>query len=152
MLHRMLCVIAACSFTAVIAFADDKSANDGKNLQGTWQAVGLEANGDKSPDDQVKELQIVFKGDELFTVKPEGEGRKCKFKLDSAKTPKTMDVSPVDGPDKGKMVAGIYSLKNGQIRLCVNIFGQDTTQRPTEFKTQSGNGVIFVTLERAKPK
>ena len=71
--------LRACLFTAVIARADDKSANDAKNLQGTWQAVDLEANGEKRADDQVKELQIVFKGDEVFAVKPEGEGRKVKF-------------------------------------------------------------------------
>ena len=41
MLHRLLCVFAACSFTAVIAVAADKSASDAKDLQGTWQAVDL---------------------------------------------------------------------------------------------------------------
>ena len=152
MLHRVLSIFAAFFFAAVIALAGDKNANDANNLQGTWQAVDLEANGQKSPDDQVKELQIVIKGDEVLALKPDGEGRKCKFKFDSSKTPNTIDVSPIDGPDKGKMAAGIYSLQNGQLRLCVNIFGQDTALRPTEFKTQPGNGVIFVTLERAKRK
>ena len=152
MFHRVPCICAACFFTTVIALAGEKSANDNKNLQGTWQAVDLEANGQKSPDDQVKELQIVIKGDEIFAVKPEGEGRKCKFKLDSSKTPNTIDLSPLDGPDKGKTAAGICSLKNGQLRLCVNIFGQDTAQRPKEFKTQAGDGVVFATLERAKRK
>ena len=132
--------------------AEPKSANDAKNLQGTWQAVDLEANGEKRPDDQAKELQIVFKGDEVFAVKPEGEGRKVKFKLDPSKTPKTIDLIAIDGSDKGKIAAGIYSLKHGKLRVCVNLFGKDTTQRPTEFKTQSGDGVGFVTLERAKGK
>jgi uncharacterized protein (TIGR03067 family) len=150
MLHRVLWVFAACFFTAVVALADDKSPNDAKNLQGTWQAVGLEGNGEKLPDDQVKELQIVIKGDEIFAVRPRGEDPRSKFKLDSSKTPKTIDLSPL--ADKGKLVAGIYSLKNGQLRLCINIFGQDTAQRPTEFKTQTRDGVVFATLERAKQK
>ena len=149
MLNRMLCIFTACSFAAVIAVADDKSTDDAKNLQGTWQAVYLEANGEKSPDDQVKELQIVIKGDELFAVRPEGEDQKCKFKLGTSKTLNMVDLSPVDGPDKGKTAAGIYSLKNGQLKLCVNLFGKDTTQRPTEFKTKAGDGVGFAILERA---
>ena len=152
MLHRVLCVFVACFFTAAIAVAEDKSANDAENVQGTWQAVGAEANGEKSPDDQVKELQIVFKGDEVFTIKPEGEGRKVKFKLDSSKTPNAIDLIAIDGSDQGKIAAGIYSLKNGQLRLCVNLFGRDTTQRPTEFKTQPGDGVVAATLDRVKRK
>jgi uncharacterized protein (TIGR03067 family) len=150
MLHRVPCIFVACFFTAVIALADDKSANDAKNLQGTWQAVGLEANGEKLPDDEVKDLQIVIKGDEIFAVRPRGEDPRSKFKLDSSKTPKTIDQSPL--AEKGKIAAGIYSLKDGQLRLCINIFGKDTAQRPTEFKTQAGDGVGFATLERAKRK
>ena len=150
MLNRVLCVFAACSFTAVIAVAADKSASDAKDLQGTWQAVDLEANGEKSPADQVKELQIVIKADEIFAVKPHGEDPRNKFKLDSSRTPKTIDLTPLDGPRKGGIVAGIYSLQNGQLRLCINIFGKDPARRPTEFKTQAGDGVGLVTLERAK--
>ena len=100
MLNRVLCVFTAFSFAAVIAVADDKSANDAKNLQGTWQAVYLEANGEKSPDDQVKELKIVFKGDQVFALKPEGEGQKCKFRLGTSKTLNTIDLTPIDR--KGK--------------------------------------------------
>ena len=132
--------------------AEPKSVNDAQSLQGTWQAVNLEANGERKPDDEAKELQIVFKGDQVFAVKPEGEGRKVKFKLDSSKTPKTIDLIAIDESDKGKIATGIYSLENGRLRLCVNLFGKDTTKRPTEFKTQSGDGVGFATLERAKRK
>ena len=149
MLNRMLCIFTACSFAAVIAVADDKSESDAKNLQGTWQAVYLEANGEKSPDDQVKELQIVIKGDELFAVKPEGEDQKCKFKLGTSETLNTIDVIPIDGQDKGTIHAGIYSLKKERLTLCLNIFGKDPALRPTEFKTRAGDGVGFAILERA---
>ena len=150
MLPRVLFIFTACLFTAVVALAGDKSANDAKNLQGTWQAVYLEANGKKSPNDQVKELQIVFKGNQVFAVKPEGEGQKCKFNLGASKKLNTIDLSPIDG--KGKPAAGIYSLKNGQLKVCINLFGKDTARRPTEFKTHEGDGVGFAILERAKRK
>ena len=150
MLRRMLFIFTACSFTAVIALAGDKSASDAKNLQGSWQAVYLEANGKKSPDDQVKELQLVFKGNQVFTVKPEGEGQMCKFKLGASKKLNTIDLSPADG--KGKPAAGIYSLKNRQLKVCINLFGKDTARRPTEFKTHEGDGVGFAILDRAKRK
>jgi uncharacterized protein (TIGR03067 family) len=150
MLNRVLCIFIACLITTVIAVADDKSANDAKDLQGVWQAVGLEANGEKSPDDQVKELKIIFKGNEIFAVTSKGEEPKNKFKLDPGKTPKTIDVIPLDGRDKGTTHAGIYSLKKGRLTLCINIFGKNPALRPTEFKTKASDGVGLITLEREK--
>ncbi len=151
MLHRVLYIVAVSICATVIAIADDKGANDAKTLQGTWQAVDLEANGERKPDDEIKELQVIISGDDL-AIKPDGEGRKCKFTLDSSKTPKRIDLIPCDGDGKGKTFPGIYSLQNGKLRLCINIFRQHTGQRPTEFKTQAGDGTGFATLERAKPK
>jgi uncharacterized protein (TIGR03067 family) len=150
MLRRVLYIFVVCFFTAAIAAADDKTASDAKELQGVWQVISLEANGEARPDDEARELQIVFKGDEIFAVKPQGEDPRSKFKVDSSKTPKTIDLRPV--AEKDKIVAGIYSLKDGQLKLCINIFGQDTTKRPTEFKTHEGDGVAFAVLKRAKKK
>jgi uncharacterized protein (TIGR03067 family) len=152
MLPRVLNILVVCFFNAAIAAADDKTANDTKELQGVWQAVSLEANGEARPDDEAKELQIVFKGDAVFAVKAKREEPHLKFKLDARKTPKTIDLIPIDGSDKGKTAAGIYSLKDGRLRVCINIFGQDTSQRPKEFKTQAGHGVVAGTFERAKQK
>ncbi len=152
MFSRVLNIPVVCFFTAAIAAADDKTANDAKELQGVWQAVRLEANGEARPDDEAKQLQIVFKGDEIFAVKPKGEDPHLKFKLDPGKTPKTMDLIPIDGSDKGKTAAGIYCLKDGRLQVCVNIFGQDTSQRPKQFKTQTGDGAVAGTFERAKKK
>ena len=152
MLPRVLNILVACFFTAAIAAADDKTAKDTKELQGSWQAVSLEANGEARPDDEAKELQIVFKGDEIFAVKPTGEEPHLKFKLDPGKTPKAIDLIHIEGSDKGKTAAGIYCLKDGRLRVCINIFGQDTTQRPKQFKTQAGTGVGAGIFERAKQK
>ena len=149
-------LLAATALAGIVPWqlvaAEPKSADDAENLQGTWQAVYLEANGEKKPDDEIREPKVVIQGDELFAVKPKGEDPHLKFKLDSGKTPKTIDLIPIDGPDKGKMFPGIYSLQDGKLRLCINIFRQHTGQRPTEFKTQPGDGVGFATLERAKKK
>jgi uncharacterized protein (TIGR03067 family) len=155
MLYRILCVFAAFWFVTAAAFAedkkaDDKSAADAKRLQGTWQVVEGEANGEKLPEEQMKELKLVFKDDEVWAVKPQGEDPKSKFKLDAGKTPKAIDVISLDGPAKGKTMAGIYARKKGRLTLCINIFSEDPSVRPTEFKTKENSGVILVTLEREK--
>ena len=153
MLVRVLYTLALCLFAAATAAAaDEKTTSDNKALQGTWQAVSAEGNGEARPEDEAKELKVVFEGDEVFAVKPTGEEPRVKFKLDASKKPKTIDLISIEGPDKGKTAAGIYSLKNGQLRVCINMFGKDTTQRPKKFKTQAGDGTVLATLERAKQK
>lgn len=150
MRHRMVWVLGSLCFVVVVGVAVAKSTSDSKDLQGTWQAVDLEGNGQKSPADQVRELKVVIQGDEIYAVKPQGEDPRSNFKIDPSQKPKAIDLFPVDGPRKGQLVAGIYSLKNGKLWLCINLFGKDTSQRPTEFKTHGGDGHAFVTLERAK--
>jgi uncharacterized protein (TIGR03067 family) len=150
MLCRALCVFAVCCFALLIALANNTSASEANDdLQGAWQAVDGEVNGKKLPADQVDELQVVIKADKL-EIKPDGEGRKTTFKLDSNGTPKTIDLTPLDGNRKGTIVPGIYSLQDGELKLCINIWGKDPAKRPTEFKAQEGDGFVFATFQRKK--
>jgi uncharacterized protein (TIGR03067 family) len=74
--------------------------------------------------------------------------RKTRFTLDSSKTPTTINLIPLDGGRKGTIVPGIYSVGDGKLRLCINIWGKDPSRRPSEFKTQPGDGCVFVTFKR----
>jgi uncharacterized protein (TIGR03067 family) len=152
MLRRVLFLCAAFYFVPALAVAEKPSPkNTEKDLQGTWQAVDGEANGQEVADDKVQETHILIEADRL-EIKPDGEGRKTTFKVDPGKTPRTIDLTPVDGGRKGTVVPGIYSLQDGQLRLCVNIWGKDPAQRPNEFKTQPGDGYVFITLKRTTQK
>ena len=152
MSYRIPITLALLFVPATIAFADGKSGDVAKSLQGTWQAVYLETNGEKSSDDQTKDLKIVFQGDHVFSLKLDGENPKVKFRLDTGKNPHTIDLIPIDGKDPAKIATGILALENGKLRLCLNLFGKDTTKRPTEFKTHSGDGtgIGYAILERVK--
>ena len=102
-------------------------------------------------EDKIKETQIVIDSNTLG-IKPDGEGRKTTFTVDASKTPGTINLIPLDGGRKGTIVPGIYSMKDGQLKICINIWGKDPTLRPTEFKTQQGDGCVFVTLKRLTQK
>ena len=133
--------------TVVLTAAQAARGDDAKDLQGTWKFVNLEANGEDKPAEEFKGWKFVVEGDQAWVVKPEETGKKCKFKLDAAKAPKTIDLIVLEGDDNGKVAPGIYGLKNGQLRLCINIFG-DPSYRPMEFKTKDGDGAGFAVLER----
>jgi uncharacterized protein (TIGR03067 family) len=152
MSYRMPITLVSLFAVATIAFADQKGGDVAKNLQGTWQAVYLETSGEKSSDDQTKDLKIVFQGDQVFSLKPDGENPKVKFRLDTSKNPNTIDLIPTEGKDPAKIATGIFALEDGKLKLCLNIFSKDTTKRPAEFKTHSGDdkGIGYAILERVK--
>ncbi len=144
-------LLAGFLVSVVLAAAQAALVDDAKDLQGTWQVVSLEANGSDKPADEFKGWKFVFDGDQGWLVKPEETSQKFKFKLDDARSPKTIDLIVQEGNDKGKVAMGIYGLEDGQLRLCINIFG-DPSYRPSEFKTQDRDGAGFAVLKRINDK
>jgi uncharacterized protein (TIGR03067 family) len=129
---------------AALLRADDAPKGD-KDLDGDWEVVSAIQDGKEQPPPDRKQLvsvmgeKIVFKdGDETHTG---------ALKLDPTKTPRTFDLTPDDGPEKGKTTRGIYEIKGDEMRVCHGDAGAD---RPKEFASKQGSGLALVTLKRAK--
>jgi uncharacterized protein (TIGR03067 family) len=148
----MRAVLAVTLMTGV-AIAQDKPGNvarDKERLQGLWQAVALEANGEKAPADQVKDFQLHFKGDRVVFL-PKADNREHGYDIDPQAKPKAMDITPGDGAKKGqKLPCAIYDLAGDRLMICIDREGRHG-QRPTKFKTRPGDGLMLITLERVKP-
>jgi uncharacterized protein (TIGR03067 family) len=126
--------------------ADANGKEGVTDLEGEWKVVGVEREGKKAGIRAVKVSRIVIKGDEI-SFSPGAEPFKTRIKLDRGKTPPTIDLIPLGGPQKGKPVSsGIFSLKKGQLTLCIS--DGPSAERPTEFKTKAGDGLALVTFER----
>jgi uncharacterized protein (TIGR03067 family) len=151
MRQRFVFVFVTFLFTPMLTLATEPPTGDTRDLQGTWQIVELEANGAKKSAEEIQGWKVIFENDEMWVVKPSGKDPKLQFKLDPTKGPKTIDLIVQEGKDKGKVAPGIYAFGNGQLRLCINIFGH-LSFRPREFKTQEGDGVGFATLKRVEAK
>ncbi len=149
--HVLFLCAAFCLIPALAIAAKSSPTTTEKDLQGTWQAVDGEGNGGKLDEGKIKETKIVIDSNTLG-IKPDGEGRKTTFTVDSSKTPGTINLIPLDGGRKGTIVPGIYTMQDGQLKICINIWGKDPTLRPTEFKTHPGDGCVFVTLKRTTQK
>jgi len=129
-------------------FADDPPKTQDKQLDGDWEWASAVENGKKAPTPPDNPL-LSFKGDTLTTkiVNVETAGVKSSVKVDASKTPKAIDLTPLDGPDKGKTSLGIYEIKGDELRLCTAEAGKD---RPTEFSAKEGSGQILTVLKRVK--
>src|SRR5438034_4202358 len=90
------------------ARADESEAvkKDLARLQGEWSMVSGSADGQPMPDEMLKEMKRVCKGDEL-TVTMAGEPFfKAKITIDPSKKPKTIDYQMTEGFTKGKKQLG----------------------------------------------
>ena len=122
--------------------ANDKET---KSLNGTWQVVSQWTNGkeDTIPKDGG---DMVTLNDGKYTIK-EGDKDVCKgtFKLDSTKTPMSIDKTMSEGDDKGKTALGIYKLTGDEVKVSWSRAGE--TDRPAGFESKSYR---VTTLKRIK--
>lgn len=57
-------------------------------------------------------------------------------KLDPSKSPKTIDMTLTEGPNKGAVMLGIYEIDGDTLKACFDPQGK---KRPTEFKSAPGS-------------
>jgi RNA polymerase sigma-70 factor (ECF subfamily) len=120
-----------------------KEADDLQKLQGTWQAVTLEYNGEKLSAEAVKKFRVLIQ-DNTITFDPDGNKREASFSLGTTNKPKAIFLK---ADPKASMVRGIYALEDGRLKLCFDNDEGKTT--PTEFATKADSGLTLITLERA---
>jgi uncharacterized protein (TIGR03067 family) len=147
-------LVGICLVAAGAAAADDKGGGeaDSKALQGTWQCVTSEIDGEKQSDDETKCYQLVFSGDKLTVTKNGSTVLKGAVTLDPAHTPHGIDIKLEEDTENpgnvGKTMAGIYELKGDELKWCFTL--PDRSERPKEFKTESGSSQVYATLKREK--
>jgi uncharacterized protein (TIGR03067 family) len=133
---------------------EDKAAKELKALQGAWQVIKAEAAGEEVPAEQLARRRILIENDVLSDVRnPNGsDPHKVKIKLDPGKSPKEIDVTPLDGPDKDKatpgIYKGIYKLDDDKLTICLPLALENGAGRPKEFKADKTTGLTV--LERVK--
>ncbi len=119
---------------------------DAAKIQGTWVAIWVETGGKPAPSDTIKNLSLLITADKI-AFNPGGENRQSTYKLDPTKTPKMIELTPQDGPTKGKTLRGLYELDGDRLKLCVQ---NGEGEEPKEFATKPGTSVRLLVLRRKK--
>jgi uncharacterized protein (TIGR03067 family) len=118
-----------------------------KRLQGTWEIVSDLIDG--TPQVQPRGgIRLTIHGD---TYMKEAQGtvfEKGTLKVDPTKKPGALDLSPGDGPQKGRLSLCIYELDGDGLRYCCQSTGG---LRPESFTTGAG-ALEIVTLRRTRSK
>lgn len=138
-----LALVFALGLGGVLAArAQDADRND-KALQGSWTG-----------NHKGKKFNIAFdKGN--FTVKFEDDEVNGTFKIDPAKTPRTMDLTVTGGRGapadrySGKTALAIYEVSGDSLKWCANEPGRE--ERPQAFPPDAGgDDHLFIVFQREK--
>jgi uncharacterized protein (TIGR03067 family) len=129
------------------ALNDDTVQKELQKLQGTWTVVSAQADGQKQSEESLKGAKLTVSGDK-YTVTRDGRVvERGTLRIDPAQRPKTIDATPAEGEYKGKTFHGIYEVNGDTARDCFAPPGQE---RPKEFTSKAGSGVVVRTYKRSK--
>ena len=122
----------------------DKAVKQFKeSLQGRWQMTSRIQDGVPSEAKLIKNRTVVFVGDEYTVRDGEKTVSELSYKIDPTKKPAWLDVVPKDAKDGD---AGIIKLEGDTLTFCVALGGP----RPTDFKSEKGDGRLLVEFKRVK--
>jgi uncharacterized protein (TIGR03067 family) len=117
---------------------------DTAKFQGSWRVVSGESKGKPAPEDALKDLKWVIKGNRITVKGSEGKQSELTFKLDPSQKPKAIDIT---NAERKEIVQGIYQLEGKTLKLCVGVPGE---KRPAGFVTKESLDVALFVLEREK--
>jgi uncharacterized protein (TIGR03067 family) len=147
MQRALLAALIGSLFLAGTIRADDKK--DQEPFQGKWKIAAIEVNGEKVDPEQFEKTVLIVKGDERVLKDGDEVKSRATYKVDNAKSPKTIDISVSEGTLKGKTLKGIYELKGDTMTINVKLEGEE---RPKDFSSQPGHGCLLQTFKRMKDK
>ncbi len=146
---HVLTVVAVGLAVAAEPARDNATKSDTKMFEGTWKVVSVEADGKKMPADQYKGLRMVVHGNKYTVRQGDKVRERGTFTVDPSQNPKTIDVTPTQGKDKGKTFHGIYAIDGATARDC---FSRTGNQRPKDFSAKAGSGCVLRHYKRVKEK
>ena len=118
-----------------------------KKLNGTWIIVSSEMYGQKLPAEVFAGFELIL-NDASYTLLNKGKADVGKCRIDPSKNPKELDITGVEGPNKGKTMLCIYELKADTLTVCYDMAGK---KRPTEFKTPpTKDNRVFLAVYKRK--
>jgi uncharacterized protein (TIGR03067 family) len=152
-LIRVVLLVLVVPSIPQLAMAEDDAprkaaADDLKKLQGLWQCVAMEREGDPIPPEDLKGSTATYEDDRITLTRDGEVFRQGIVTLDPNRTPKRVNTWDLNGPYEDQTVPGIYQIDGDTLKVC---FSRPGSERPAKFTTKEGAGTLYCVYKRKKP-
>jgi uncharacterized protein (TIGR03067 family) len=138
-------IVTAVIATLTVAAAGRADDKDKSPIDGHWQMVEGVMGGSAFPADLVKGITLTIKGTK-YVSKAEGPDEGT-IKYIPNTSPKALEITGTEGPNKGKTLPAIYEIKGDKLIVCYDLSGKE---RPKEFKSKPDTQQFLATYKKAK--
>ena len=147
MLRALLLLTTIGLGLASIAPADDKQPAAQGALEGAWKLTSVQLNAQPLPMEKLQDARLVVRGPK-YSLTLADTRLEMTHELLNDQRPRSMDLTIVEGPEKGKTFHAIIKLEGNTLTVCRNI--QPDKERPTEFASKPDSGLLLVVWTRHK--
>jgi len=144
-LGRLLVVAAVLVSFVGVGHADEKKELEA--VKGTWTLTKHEIDGNDAGGTEDSKLAVTLDGEKYAVRLADVVVQEGRMKLDTSKSPRTIDLAIGEGQNKGVTMLGIYRIDGDTFKACFDITGK---ARPTEFKTSADSNRLLVEAKRMK--
>jgi uncharacterized protein (TIGR03067 family) len=142
-----LMILAAGFVLTANTSADDSTKDDKKAFEGTWSLVSVEINMQPLEMDKLKGAKLVIKGASYSFML--GKTRlELTYEINPTKEPKHLDLTIVQGLEKGQTYHAIYKLEGNRLTICRHT--EPGKARPSTFATEPASGLMLTVWQRDK--
>jgi uncharacterized protein (TIGR03067 family) len=148
-MRRPCLLIVAVTFLIAADGSKEDVKKELESLKATWAFISFEVNGQKAPEDAIKNFKLTVSGNAM-TFKVGGEVKLGVKQLDPSTNPRIIDLEFTEGTQKGDVLEGIYHVDGDTLKICVHAT-PNVKQRPTEFTGKENSNQILIVFKREKP-
>jgi len=139
-------LMVAVGFLIAADAREDAVKQEVAKLKGMYATVSVEEEGKALPD-EARTAKVEFTADKMIVLLGNMKSP-AAFTIDPTAKPKTIDLVGETGPDKGKVLKGIYEFDGETLKLATARNPKD--ERPTEFATKKGSKSTLIVLKKEK--
>lgn len=138
-------VLTSLAAPSLVLVNDDPVKDEVKRHQGTWITTSSIFDGQPASPELVGSIRRIVTGDHVVWERDGKRFAGTAIVLDPTKDPKTIDVIPDGGQNRGEHVLGIYKLDGDTLMICM---AGPAQPRPKEFKAEKGSGLSLRVFKR----
>ncbi len=119
-------------------------ASDAGRLEGIWQPVRAELEGELAPDFALEKIRLILRAGNYRVELDHEEMDFGNYRVRAANERDRLDLEGLRGTNAGRRIPALYQLRGDRLRVCYGLNGAD----PNEFHAPANSAKYLVTYRR----